>query len=300
MTNLLRVVDLKKSYARGFIPKRVSVLKGLTFSVPSGTITGFLGANGAGKTTTMRCILGLDYSDSGTIELFGGPLSIEAKRRIGFLPERPYFYEHLTGVEFLEFYARLTSAWKKTVLRDRILELLRRVDLEFAKDRQLRAYSKGMLQKIGLAQALIHDPELVILDEPMSGLDPDGRLALNEIILQTAKRGPAVFFTSHLLHDTERLCERLVVMKDGISIYEGTTEALLDQSGQDFEITFMAGGQRRTQRVPSSEALQPAVKNLVNEGAILLEVRRQRATLEEIFVRMALRGGKSLAREAQA
>src|SRR5262245_20516820 len=124
MTNLMRVVDLKKSYARGLIPKRVAVLKGLSFAVPAGTITGFLGANGAGKTTTMRCLLGLDYPDSGLIEVFGGPLNLQAKRRIGFLPERPYFYEHLTGVEFLEFYARLSSAWKKNALRDRILELL--------------------------------------------------------------------------------------------------------------------------------------------------------------------------------
>src|SRR5437879_420674 len=111
--NLLKVTGLKKSYARGFIPKRVAVLKGLNFSVPAGTVTGFLGANGAGKTTTMRCILGLDYADAGEIELFGKPLGLEGKRRLGFLPERPYFYEHLTGVEFLEFYAHLTCSWKK-------------------------------------------------------------------------------------------------------------------------------------------------------------------------------------------
>jgi ABC-2 type transport system ATP-binding protein len=290
--NLLQVTGLTKSYARGFIPRRVQVLKGLTFSVPSGTITGFLGANGAGKTTTMRCVLGLDYPDGGVVEMFGKPMTLESKRRVGFLPERPYFYEHLTGVEFLEFYAYLTSPWKKSVLRDRILELLRRVDLEFAKDRPLRAYSKGMLQKIGIAQALIHEPELVILDEPMSGLDPDGRMALNEIILQTAKKGPAVFFTSHLLHDTERLCERLVVMKDGMSIYEGGTEALLDQSGLEFEIFFLAGGEKRSTKIPTQELLQPELKKLLADGATIVEVRRLRLTLEEIFVRMALRGGK--------
>lgn len=295
----MRVRDLKKSYARGLIPKRVSVLKGLSFSVPSGTITGFLGANGAGKTTTMRCVLGLDYPDSGLVEMFGKPFSLESKRRIGFLPERPYFYEHLTGVEFLEFYARLSSSWKRNVLRDRILSLLRSVDLEFAKDRPLRAYSKGMLQKIGVAQALIHEPELVILDEPMSGLDPDGRLALNEIILQTARRGPAVFFTSHLLHDTERLCERLVVLKDGVSIYEGSTEALLDQGGQEFEILFAANGEKRSQKIGAADLLQPVLKKLLNDGATVFEVRRQRSTLEEIFVRMALRGPKSKS-EAEA
>jgi ABC-2 type transport system ATP-binding protein len=290
--NLLNVTDLRKSYAKGFIPRKTEVLKGLSFSVPSGTITGYLGANGAGKTTTMRCVLGLDYADSGLVEFFGKPLDVEGRRKIGFLPERPYFYEHLTGIEFLEFYAQLTSKWKKQVLRDRVTELLRRVDLEFAKDRQLRAYSKGMLQKVGLAQALIHDPELVILDEPVSGLDPDGRMALAEIILETAKRGPAVFFTSHLLHDTERLCERLVVLKDGRSIYEGTTEALLDKSGVESEITYLASGEKKTMRVADPGRLQEELKKLMSAGAQIVEVRRLRATLEEIFVQMALRGKK--------
>ena len=289
--NLLNVSELRKSYSKGFIPRKTEVLKGLGFSVPAGTVTGFLGANGAGKTTTMRCILGLDYADSGEIEFFGKPLSTDSRRRIGFLPERPYFYEHLSGVEFLEFYAQLTSPWKKSVLRERITQLLRRVDLEFAKDRHLRNYSKGMLQKIGLAQALIHDPELVILDEPMSGLDPDGRMALAEIIGETAKKGTAVFFTSHLLHDTEKLCQRLVVIKDGVNIYEGSTEALLDKSGVELEIVYGRGSTKETLRVQDQEQLQHQLKRLLAEGATILEVRRLRASLEEVFVRMALRGG---------
>jgi ABC-2 type transport system ATP-binding protein len=289
--NLLQVESLKKSYKRGFIPRKTEILKGLSFSVPSGTITGYLGANGAGKTTTMRCVLGLDYADSGEITFFGQPLTVEARRRIGFLPERPYFYEHLTGIEFLEFYAQLTSKWKRPVLRARVMELLKRVDLEFAKDRLLRAYSKGMLQKVGVAQALIHDPELIILDEPVSGLDPDGRMALAEIILETAKKGTAVFFTSHLLHDTERLCERLIVLKDGVSIYEGSTEQLLDRGGVEWEIVYSTASGRHTSRVPDQAALQPALKKLLNDGAQIIEVRRLRPTLEEIFVRMALKGG---------
>ncbi|MGZ3721703.1 MAG: ABC transporter ATP-binding protein [Bdellovibrionales bacterium] len=290
--NLLQVTGLKKSYSRGFIPRRVNVLKGLNFSVPAGKVTGFLGGNGAGKTTTMRCILGLDYPDSGQIELFGQPLSVQSKRRLGFLPERPYFYEHLTGVEFLEFYAYLTSPWKKQVLRDRITQLLKRVDLEHAKNRPLRTYSKGMLQKIGVAQALIHDPELIILDEPMSGLDPDGRMALNEIILETAKKGTAVFFTSHLLYDTERLCERLVVMKDGVAIYEGLTETLLEQSGQALEIFFSANGIKQNLKIENQEKLQGELQRLMSNGASIIEVRRTRASLEEVFVNMALRGGR--------
>lgn len=288
--NLLQVRDLKKSYKRGFIPRKNEVLKGVSFSVPAGTITGFLGGNGAGKTTTMRCMLGLDYPDSGSAEFFGGPLNAESKRRLGFLPERPYFYEHLSGVEFLKFYAHLTSSWKKSALNDRILELLKRVDLTHAKDRPLRSYSKGMLQKIGLAQALIHSPELIILDEPMSGLDPDGRLALSEIILETAKKGTAVFFSSHLLHDMERLCQRLVVLKDGLCIYEGQTNALLDKSGVGLEISYLDKGQKKALNVQNQDELQIHLKKLIGEGAVIIEVRRTRASLEDIFIKMALRG----------
>ena len=292
MTNVLTVKDLKKSYKRGFIPRATLVLKGLNFSVPSGSITGFLGGNGAGKTTTMRCMLGLDFPDSGDVHFFGAPLNEASKRKIGFLPERPYFYEHLTGREFLQFYARLTSRWTRKALDSRIDDLLKRVDLHFAKDRPLRNYSKGMLQKIGVAQALIHDPEFVILDEPMSGLDPDGRMYLSEIIVETAKRGPAVFFSSHLLNDMERLCERLVVLKDGVCIYEGTTDTLLDRSGVEYEISFLNRGQREVKKVATQEEVQPELKNLLNEGAMIHEVRRIRGSLEEIFVKMALKGGR--------
>lgn len=291
--NVLTVGNLKKSYKRGLIPKVTHVLKGMTFKVAPGTVTGFLGANGAGKTTTMRCVLGLDFADSGEVLFFGEPLNQKSRARIGFLPERPYFYEHLSGVEFLSFYANLTSSWKKQVLRDRIDQLLTRVDLTHAKHRLLRHYSKGMLQKIGLAQSLIHDPELVILDEPMSGLDPDGRLALAEIIIETAKRGPAVFFTSHLLNDTEKLCQQLIVMKDGLVIYEGSTEKLLETSETGVEITFDRNGQRQVQKLSDPANSQSALQALIQQGSTILEVRRQRSTLEEIFVKMALKGGRT-------
>jgi ABC-2 type transport system ATP-binding protein len=290
--NVLTVENLKKSYKRGFIPRSTPVLKGIGFSVAAGTVTGFLGANGAGKTTTMRCLLGLDFPDAGSINFFGKPLDVSARKRIGFLPERPYFYEHLSGREFLTFYANLSGHWPRKKLDDRIKALLSRVDLLFAVDRPLRNYSKGMLQKIGLAQALIHEPEFVILDEPMSGLDPDGRMALAEIILETAKMGTAVFFSSHLLHDMERLCSQLVVMKDGLTIFEGTTEALLETGGVDFELIYLANGERLSQRCPSAELVQPILAQLLQSGATVLEVRRHRSSLEDIFVKLALKGSR--------
>ncbi|MGE4133248.1 MAG: ABC transporter ATP-binding protein [Bdellovibrionales bacterium] len=290
--NVLKVESLRKSYKRGFIPKKTEVLKGVNFTVQAGKITGFLGANGAGKTTTMRCVLGLDSPDSGTVLFFGQPLDQQARRKVGFLPERPYFYEHLSGREFLEFYAGLSGVTNNKRLQDKIEELFERVDLSFAQDRQIRNYSKGMLQKVGLAQALIHEPEFIILDEPMSGLDPDGRLALSEIILDTAKRGTAIFFSSHLLHDMERLCENLVVIKDGFTIFEGTTETLMEKSSLEFEISFLDQGHKKVERVGTQEQAQDRLVTLVKEGAVVLEMRRIRATLEEVFVRMALKGGR--------
>ncbi len=196
----------------------------------------------------------------------------------------------MTGVEFLKFYAELTSVWKPAVLNSRIDELLKRVDLIHAKDRPLRSYSKGMLQKIGVAQALIHDPELIILDEPMSGLDPDGRFAIAEIIQETARKGTAVFFSSHLLNDMEKLCRRLVVLKDGICIFEGETLALLETGGVGLEITYLDRGVAQNVVAQNQDDLQTRLKHLIGQGAVIVEVRQLRPSLEEIFVKMALRG----------
>ncbi len=227
--NVLEVRDLKKTFKSGFIPRPVNVLKGVNFSLPKGSVTGFLGANGAGKTTSIKCILQLIFPDSGSIRFFGDlPLSRDVLRKIGFLPERPYFYSYLTGREFLNFYGKLSGAFAtRNELNTRIKQLLNRVGLDEAGDRLLKDYSKGMLQRIGIAQSLIHRPELVIFDEPQSGLDPDGRIEVANIIRETAKEGTTIFFSSHLLPDAEKLCDRLVVMRQGTICYEGQTQNLL-------------------------------------------------------------------------
>ena len=171
METILSVRNLKKSYRKGAFGKPVNALKGVSFDVQAGSITGFLGANGAGKTTTIKCLLGLSLPDSGEVRFFGSPeLTADSKRRIGFLPERPYFYEYLTGREFLKFYGQLSARISSSELNQRIDNLLKRVGLQFAGDRQLRGYSKGMLQRVGIAQALVHRPDFIILDEPMTGL----------------------------------------------------------------------------------------------------------------------------------
>jgi ABC-2 type transport system ATP-binding protein len=289
---VLEIRDLRKSFARGFIPRRQEVLKGVSFSLQPGTITGFLGANGAGKTTTMKCFLGLVRPDSGSITFFDGRgLDLEVKNRIGFLPERPYFYEYLTGEEFLRFYGQLSRRYSRRDLQARIDELLELVGLTAARHRRLRAYSKGMLQRIGFAQAIIHRPDLVILDEPVSGLDPDGRLAFADLIRSIAKSGAAVFFSSHLLPDAEKLCQSLVILAHGSILYEGSTDQFLAQMGVSVEISAQLSGQRKVWSGLTNEQGQAKLREVLSGGGQILEVRQNRKTLEEAFVETAMRGG---------
>lgn len=286
--SVLKVHELCKSYRRGFIPQVHKVLHGVSFSVEAGSITGFLGANGAGKTTTMKCILGLAFPDSGEVEFFDGQrLSSAVKTRIGFLPEHPYFYDYLTGEEFLRFYGEVSLTIPRPQLKDRVDQLLAKVGLKHAKNRPLRGYSKGMLQKVGIAQALIHEPELVILDEPLSGLDPDGRLAMNEIIRETAKAGTAVFLSSHLLNDAEKHCDRVVILKDGRVRFEGPTSRLLDSVTQSVEVVWLKNGQKMFETVSSTELVQGSVDRLRRDGAQIVEIRPLRMSLEEAFVKIA-------------
>ena len=288
--SILKVTQLEKSYHRGFIPKRHKVLHGVSFDLPEKSITGFLGGNGAGKTTTIKCLLGLAYADSGTTRFFNDQeLDESVKKRIGFLPERPYFYEYLTGLEFLEFYGQLSSQLKNRDLKQKSESLLKRVDLWHARDKKLKEFSKGMLQKIGVAQALIHDPELVILDEPMSGLDPDGRYYLAEIIRETAREGRCVFFSSHLLNDAEALCERLVIMRNGVVTYEGGLEPFLAKMGEAAIIRYLANGHEESVRVESDAAVQDQLKQLLRNGAHIVEIKKDR-NLEQAFIKMGLRG----------
>lgn len=288
MQSVLQVKNLKKTYRRGTFGKPVHALRGVSFSIEPGTITGFLGANGAGKTTSIKCILELSQADDGEIYYFGKKnLSADAKARIGFLPERPYFYEYLTGREFLKFYGQLSGESVTGQLSLRIDQLLGRVGLSHAGDRPLRSYSKGMLQRIGIAQALIHHPEFIILDEPMTGLDPDGRLEVRDIIQETAAAGTAVFFSSHLLNDAEQLCERLVILKQGELIYEGATRDLVGKVSNGYRIMAYKGEKPLQRDVANAEDLQRELGELQRSGYEIHEVKPMRLTLEEAFVRIA-------------
>ena len=229
MTTTLRIENLHKSFKTGFLLKRKKILKGISLSVDRGEIFGYLGPNGAGKTTTLKCVLGLIFPEEGKIDLFGRThLETAGKARTGFLPENPYFYDYLTASEFLRFYSQLFLI-PSDQREERIESLLRLVDMKRAEHLQLRKYSRGMLQRIGLAQALLNNPDLVLLDEPLGGLDPLGRKEFRDIIVRLKEEGKTVFLSSHILQDIEMICDRVAILVDGRIISQGNLQELISQ-----------------------------------------------------------------------
>lgn len=224
---VLTIENLNKTFKGGLFEKDRHVLRDVTFSLPEGQTSGFVGSNGAGKTTTIKCLFDFIRPDSGTIHFFGKPLNSASKTRIGYLPERPYLYEFLTGLEFLRLHWNLCYGASLKDFHERAHEALKKVDLFEARDRRLRTYSKGMLQRIGIAQAVLTRPDLLILDEPMSGLDPDGRAMVKDILREEQKRGVSLFFSSHLLQDMEELCTHLVVINRGQILYDGVLSSFM-------------------------------------------------------------------------
>lgn len=225
---MIRLAGVRASYRTGFARRRRTILDGIGFHVPPGSIAGYLGVNGAGKTTTIKLIVGINEPDAATtLTVAGEPAgSLASRASLGYLPENPYFYEYLSPLEALDFYGRL-SGMSRPERKKRSGEVLAEVDLAYAATRPLREFSKGMRQRLGLAQALLHAPRLLILDEPLTGLDPMGRLALREIIARQRDRGVTVFFSSHILSDVEAVCDHIVILDAGKIAYEGSVQGLL-------------------------------------------------------------------------
>jgi ABC-2 type transport system ATP-binding protein len=238
---LIKVEGLSKSYPTGFWRKRTRVLTDLSFSVEKNEIVGFLGPNGAGKTTTIKILNRLAFPDSGTVTVFGEEAGRrpQLRRRIGFMPEQPYFYEYLTGEEFLGLCGHLNGL-SRAEIASRSQRMLSRVGLDGAGRTAIRKYSKGMMQRLGLAQALLHEPELVILDEPMSGLDPVGRMEVRNLILELKASGKTVFFSSHIISDVEALCDRVIILLKGKKVAEGKVEELVGGEGIQYVELFFS------------------------------------------------------------
>jgi len=298
---VLDLLDIHKSYRSHLSIRKYWILRGLSLSIGEGEVFGFIGTNGAGKTTTIKLALGLIFPDQGSVRLFGEDASrVELRRRVGFLPENPYLYDYLTGEEFLDFHARLFGIDRIT-RRKRVKDLLERVGLGNRGYRQLRHYSKGMLQRIGLAQALINDPDLVVLDEPMSGLDPIGRREVRDIILDLKSRGRTVFFSTHILSDTEMICDRVGLLMKGALKAVGTIDELVSRDVPYWEVALqgVVNGNlpcgrivsrredRVLVRVDTQGDLHRLLSILNGHGARLVSVTPARQSLEDLFIREA-------------
>jgi ABC-2 type transport system ATP-binding protein len=298
--NALEIKNLKKSFRSNFAIKVYHILKGIDITVEKGEIYGFLGLNGAGKTTTMKCILGIIFPDSGEISILGQPaLRAESRRNVGFLPEHPYFYDYLTAEELLVFTGMLFSIPKRKIL-ERAKELIELVGLKDKRDLKLKKYSKGMIQRVGLAQALVHDPDFIILDEPFSGLDPIGRKELREIILSLKNAGKTIFFSSHILQDMEMMVDRVGIILDGEIKKQGKLSELISHSVRYYEIVFTGIDEKTlvnqqvkyvlqdanyiTKLETNEEANQRIEWITKNKGKIL-SVNPVKMTLEDIFLK---------------
>src|ERR1700693_109470 len=239
MTAAIETQNLTKEYPYGFLHlKRKTSLENLTMQVEDGEVFGFLGPNGAGKSTTIKLLMGIIFPTAGSAQILGKPVSdVSMHRDIGYLPEQPYFYDYLTAAEVLDYFARF-HGFSAAERKERVQKMLRKVGLETAGKIQLRKYSKGMLQRVGLAQAILHDPAMVVLDEPMSGLDPVGRREVRDIILELKKQGQTVLFSTHILSDAEMLCDRVGVIVGGKLQGVGAPSELVGLQAQGMEILF--------------------------------------------------------------
>ena len=302
---VIEITNLTKDYEIGFFRKRkVRALDGLSLSVDGGQIFGFLGANGAGKTTTLKLLMRLIFPTTGSARILGHEIhDVSMHQRIGYLPENPYFYDYLTAREFLEYCAEIFGQ-RPAERKKSTADLLARVKLDEKRwDTQLRKFSKGMLQRVGLAQSLVNDPEIVFLDEPMSGLDPVGRREVRDLIAALREEGKTVFMCSHILSDIEVLCDRVAILKkgklsqvgyldelrrtsDGPSRMEvlgtGTDVETLRQHLHESEITATPGGLRI--EITSEDEIERVLATLRKAGGKVVSIQPIKQSLEELFL----------------
>jgi ABC-2 type transport system ATP-binding protein len=301
------VVDkLQKTFRKPFSGRKVEAVRGVSFEVARGEVFGFLGPNGAGKTTSIKMLTGLIFPTGGSAAIFGERIpSPRAMRRVGFLPENPYVYPYLTPREFVTLCARLSGV-PGAEIDARVEKVIDRVGMSEAIDRPVRALSKGMGQRVGLAAALVHDPDLLVLDEPMSGLDPVGRKDVRDLVLEERARGKTVFFSTHILGDAETLCDRVCILRKGSVVVSGRLQDLLEDEQARSEVALATAdddarkaldeagfpgkvmGDLWVVETEGDAALRQAIDLAHQRGAKVRSVTPKRETLEELFVRRAL------------
>ena len=279
----VEVKNLVKDFKGALGVKNVRAVKDVSLQIAPGEVYGLIGPNGSGKSTTMKAVLGLVAPTSGTTSIFGrNSLKVDSRNEVGFLPENPYFYKHLTAAETVRFYGKLCGM-RGRKLKERIGELLELVGLQDARDRRLRGFSKGMLQRIGLAQAMVQDPRLLVLDEPTAGVDPTGSRQIRDLILELKNRGITVFLCSHLLEQVQQVCDRVGIIHQGVLVNEGRLDELISVENR------------------SEIILENASENLLDQIRSLVDVTHQaevvsegnaRTTLEDLFLRETMSDAK--------
>lgn len=279
----LDMQGLSKSF-KGKKRQTIEALKGLTLSIEQDEVFGFLGPNGAGKSTTIKCLMGLIRPTSGTASIMGEAIGTESSRRnVGYLPENPAFYDYLTAEEYLQFVGK-TFKMPDALLTRRSTEVLKQLELWDARKRPIRGYSKGMVQRVGLAQVLIHDPDVYILDEPMSGLDPIGRALVKEIIVDLKKRGKSVFFSTHITDDVEKVCDRVGILLHGELKLVDRVDAIMSRGIVGYQVRLKdADGTVLDEEVPK-ELLDRFLAEQVATGREIVLVEPHRKNLEDFFL----------------
>ena len=273
-TPAISIQNLTKTYPIPFKREKVTAVKDLSLAVEPGQVYGLLGPNGSGKSTTMKIVLGLVSPSSGRTEIFGrDSTTVESREDVGFLPENPYFYKFLTGAETMAFFGKLCGL-RGARLRERTKELLALVGLENAADRRLGGYSKGMLQRIGLAQAMVQEPRLLVLDEPTAGVDPAGSREIRDLILDFKKRGITVLLCSHLLGQVQEICDRIGILHQGVLVREGRLGDLISIENQTELILENA----------TPELLAEIQAAVGRSNGRVVEQRQPQTTLERYFL----------------
>jgi ABC-2 type transport system ATP-binding protein len=311
MSPAILIEDLTKDYLVGFWRRRTyRALDKLSLSIDPGEVFGFLGPNGAGKTTTLKLLMQLIFPTSGRAEILGRPVGhVEARRRIGYLPENPYFYDYLTAEELLTYFAQLLGV-PAGDRRNRVAALLDRVGVGRERRFQLRKFSKGMIQRVGIAQALLNEPEVLFLDEPMSGLDPLGRRDVRSLILELRDQGRTVFFSSHILADAEALCSRVAVVAGGRLAATGRLGELAEFTVRGWELVVSdlsaemlerlrplatriteIGAGRYTLELPLTLAPERIIPEIAATGAAVVSMNPVRQTLEDFFIQRITEAG---------
>jgi len=293
-SHIIEIENLVKIYHTPFLRKRIIGLNGLTLNINAGEVFGLLGPNGAGKTTTMKLITGLLKTTSGKVLIFGKPPGLSQKKVIGYLPENPNFYTYLTGFELLSLYARLFGIQDK----EKIDEAAKWTKIDYALHQRISTYSKGMVQRIGIAQSLLNDPQLLILDEPLSGLDPQGRKEIKDILLKLKEEGKTILFSSHILPDVEMICDRVGIIYKGKLLNTGVLSEIADMEIKGFEVQcrnipndIKSEYPEKIQRgediyiyLNKEDELNDVLKRIIQANGKIMGVLPRKKTLEEYFI----------------